>query len=297
MRYRHFARFAAAVAALAFTATAGAQTELRNDAWETDQAAGFQGGFAAGEQFAVRFIPQGDGPWRLLRVDLLYGGAATTEDVTLRIFDDAAQMPEPGQELFSGNFSLTGSDEQLNSIDLSSMNVMVSDTFRVAFMTTHMGFPSIARDDDPGSGNDQADLNWIEAEGIGWVMSSTLGVLGDWVLRATVMDMGGQSTGGAGGSGAAGGIGGSAGSGGAGGDPCMLNSDCPLGEYCGDDDRCTLDCRLASDCMPGESCNALGQCVSSGGGGGCSTGGQGPRAAALLLLLGALVAARGRRRA
>ena len=45
--------------------------------------------------------------------------------------------------------------------------------------------------------------------------------------------------------------------------PCSVDSDCALGEYCGDDSRCRYECRQdrPADCAATEACNARGRCV------------------------------------
>jgi hypothetical protein len=87
------------------------------------------------------------------------------------------------------------------------------------------------------------------------------------------------------------------------GGTCVVNPDCPRGEYCGPQNRCTVDCLKDVDCPGTATCNSFGMCVTrttGTGGGGCGCGlvggnSGGARALELgLLALGAAVARRRR---
>ena len=56
----------------------------------------------------------------------------------------------------------------------------MSGPFRVGLEFTHAGLPSVARDDD----GIVPDRNFIDESTLGWVESSTLGLTGDWIIRA-----------------------------------------------------------------------------------------------------------------
>lgn len=176
-----------AIAIMSAAVLAGpTEITLQNDGFFDGQAVNFQGGFVIGEMAASRFLPPA-GTWRINRVELLFGSTNVTETVTLRVYDDAAQTPAPGPQQFFGDYQLTGSATVLHQIDLSASNVLVSGPFRVALEFQHDGPPSVASDTD---GSIQPDRNFIFAFG-SWFESSTLGVTGDWVLRAVVEEVGG----------------------------------------------------------------------------------------------------------
>lgn len=281
---QHVRTTLATLSILAISAPAGAQeVEMKNDSFNDGDMAAFQGGFVSGEEFASTFVPSG--AVQVTKVRLLFGGATSNEDVTLRIYDDRDGTAAPGAPLYMGDYTLTGSNQAFSEIDISAQSVVVPGAFRVSFELFHDGFPGPARDAD---GPSQAGRNWINAMPGGWIDPALAGVDGDWVLRAFVTDSGGGGDPDAGVGGGDGGPGS--------GEACVLNSDCPNGQYCGDSDTCTFDCRLDIDCGGGDTCNAIGQCE-SGGGCGCQapmSGGRGAGAALLALI--ALVMVRRRRR-
>jgi MYXO-CTERM domain-containing protein len=291
-----------AALAVALPATAFAQ-ELRNDGFETGSTAGFQGGFVAGEIAAVSLVPPQQ--VQVLAVRFLFGGAAGTRTVTVRIWDDLAATTAPGVMLFEGDFQVVGSNDAIHEVDLSAMNVQVPGRFRVGIVFQHAGLPSVARDAD---GTIAADRNFIYADagtGFQWFRSQTLGLTGDWIIRAVVSggampdagvtpdaalpDAGTEPDAGTNPD--------------AGSSACTGNGDCGVGEYCDTDlGACTFDCRDDGDCAGEGTCNSLGQCLAAEGdegGGCCSTTGdddRGPWAALGLAALVSLGLTRRRRR-
>ena len=158
---------------------------LQNDGFFSGALANFQGGFIAGEIAAARFVPQGSCPCLLTGVTLLFGGSSSTQEMGLRVWDDTAGNDIPGFELFSGSVSLTGSNVNLQQIDLSLAPVVINGPFRVGLEFGHAGFPSVASDLD---GTINAAANFILAD-IGvlfWFQSATLGVSGDFIIRASL---------------------------------------------------------------------------------------------------------------
>jgi hypothetical protein len=158
-------------------------TELINDGWSDGQNAVFQGGFISGEIGAARFVPAGPCPCFVKQVTLLYGGASATRTVRLHIWEDGAGAWAPGAEITAGDYELTGANDALQLIDLSSSGIFVSGPFRVGIEFFDDGLPSIARDDD---GSFQPSTNYIFASGLGWFESNAFGLTGDWIIRATV---------------------------------------------------------------------------------------------------------------
>ena len=170
---------------LASPAAFGQEVILKNDGFVAGQAVGFQSAFRSGEIGASRFTPPGPFPQQITRVQLLYGGGVPGPDtITLRIWDDSAGTADPGTPLFSADYVLDASDTVMQEIDLGAAALMVSGPFRVGVQFQHDNVPSIARDTDgtnnPGS-NFIYDLTTTQ-----WYDSSTVGVAGDWVIRAGV---------------------------------------------------------------------------------------------------------------
>lgn len=284
-----------------FSSAAAAQEEkLQNDGWTDNTAAGFQAGFVSGEIGAAVFVPDAeDYPVTLKKVQLLFGGAAEgqTREVGIRVWQDNGG-PSPGALVHDETYELTSSTNAFTEVDLSAANLQFSGRFRVGVVFMHNGLPAIARDDDPGTGNDFPDRNYIFAQGVGWVQSSLLGVLGDWIIRA-VVDVGGGSTGCAGD--AACGAGSicedgacqagcradaSCGAGRVCNDlvceaGCRTDDACDAGQVC-DDGTCQAGCRTSADCMGGEVCDE-GQCSSPPG---CVSDADCPEQAICLLRTG-----------
>lgn len=249
---------------------AHADVELANDGWTNGANVAFEGGFAIGESGASRFAAPGDG--RILyRVRFLYGPAtAGPFPITLKVWDDTAGTDTPGGELLSKDVSVLASSSAMQEIDVETDNVILPRQFRVGFVFQHGGSPSIAADTD---GTIAIENNFIMANGIGWKTSKSLGLTGDFVIRAVVSGAPGASDAGA--ADAAAYI------------SCTGNLGCPLGEFCDTTQHmCTYECRANADCGGG-ACNSLGACVTKASGGGCCSadGGGGPPWLAALFLL------------
>ena len=164
---------------------AAQETLLQNDGHVDGQPAAFQAGFVATEMAGSRFVPAGTGPWRVNRVQFLFGGATSTETITLHVYDDTAGTLTPGTELFVGDFLVTGSNTAMQEIDLTASNIQVAGQFRVAIEFQHSGVPSVASDTD---GTIQTTRNFIFSTL--WFQSSTFGLTGDWIIRAAVEKVG-----------------------------------------------------------------------------------------------------------
>lgn len=298
-----------AVAVLAW-ATNAAAVELKNDSFIAGASVAYQAGFVSGEAGATKLTsPYANGKVQAIR--LLFGGATSMQTVTLTIFEDSAGT-SPGAVIYTGDFSITGANDTMQELDLSTENVSVGTAFRVAITFQHAGAPSIATDTDGLNAN----LNFLLLQGTGWVGASTVGLSGDWVIRAVVEDNtpdagvdaglpdaglpdagepdAGSTDAGtvdAGGSADAGvDAGFDAGSGSDAGPSsgmCTANTDCAVGNYCDlTTRRCTFDCRAAADCGSNMTCSSLGKCVgdSKPTGCGCTSLEWAAAAAAVVLL-------------
>ena len=155
---------------------------LGHDNWDSLELPAFQDGFLAGEIAAVRLEPDIPCPCLIQGVRLMFGGAAGSAPVTLRIWEDGG-LVTPGAELFSAALVLDANDVALNAIDLSATPVLVNGPFRVGIEFDNAGAPSVARDHDgtvPGR-------NYIFADGTTWVDATTESVPGDWIIRASII--------------------------------------------------------------------------------------------------------------
>ncbi len=263
----------ALAAILGTVVTTNAET-LQNDGFQDGMAAGFQAGFVVGEKVAVKLSPPSGNPWQLDNVQFLFGGATSTQTVTLNIYADSADA-NPGAVLFTADYQVTGADNALSEISLAAENIVVTGDFRVGIAFQHAGLPSIARDDD---GSIAGTRNFIEADGVGWIQSNLLGLVGDWVIRVNATEQGGAPAADAGPSSPDAGVPGDHDAGATTDDTCELNSDCTNGSYCGDDSLCTFDCRVDIDCSGDLACDEVGRCVEpkSSDSGGCNTSGGTP---------------------
>ncbi|MBL8620091.1 MAG: hypothetical protein JNK64_02280 [Myxococcales bacterium] len=269
------AALAAVSVVLGLSVSANAQVELKNDGFTDGQMVAVQGGFVPGEMAAARY--QVASPRQLLAVRTIFanvsaGGAAV--DVTLHVWTDDGISLAPGTELYSGDFTLTPSQTQMQELSVAANNITVSGWFRIGIEFHHTGQPSVTND---VGGFSNANASLLRETTLGWRTAGFFGVSGDWILRAVVSD-GGTTGPDAGTTGPdAGTTGPDAGTGGpdAGtGGSCNGNAECPVGQFCDTQlHSCTFECRTNADCG-GATCNSLGQCLAADGdsGGCCSTG-------------------------
>ena len=277
---------------------AHAETELKNDGFDSGESVGVESGFVQGEIVASRF--QVAGGAHLLKVRIFFGGGTATKTMTLKVWDDTAGGAAPGPMLFEGDFDIAGANDVLHDLDVSGDNVFVPAQFRVGLEFNHRGLPSLARDDD---GSISANNNFMfTIPPSAWSRSVDNLLTGDWIIRAVVADGGGSPDAGVTPDASTGSPDASSGGPDAGsGNVCTGNGDCEIGEYCDlDVHTCTFDCRHDSDCPSDGECNSLGQCIGAdGGGGGCcetgTSGGAGALGAIGLAGLVGLVVVRRRR--
>ncbi len=268
-----------------------AQVELKNDGFVAGGQVGYQSGFCSGEAGASRFLAP-EANRKLLKVRFLFGSTTDTKVVTIKVWDDSAGTDVAGMELFSADYQVTGSANGIVESDMTAENIIVPQQFRVGVVMKHMGLPSIARD---GDNTIAADKNFILADAacnaggpFTWFRSKTLGLTGDWVIRAEISATASTPP--------------DAGPGGDSpdaqpfGDPCQSNAQCPVGEYCDLGAlACTFECRTNDDCGGG-TCNSLGQCIAGNGNdGGCGCRTTSPGTAGGWLVLGYVLVRRRRR--
>ena len=174
------------ILALCAPAAFAVEETLQNDNFVSGAAATFQGGFVPGEIAAARFEPQIACPCVVETLTVLFGGSPGVEIMGISVWDDTAGSDAPGDLLFAGDVTLTGSNVNLQVIDLTVSPVIVDGPFRIGLTFNHGGLPSVATDTD---GTIDAAQNFILADlgGVSfWFRSATLGVGGDFIFRATI---------------------------------------------------------------------------------------------------------------
>jgi MYXO-CTERM domain-containing protein len=181
------------VALALFVASSANATEytLQNDDFVSGDMVGFQAGFAAGETGASKFVlPGGVTAAKLVKAQLLFGGATSTVDATVIVWDDPNTCPtgmscNPGAQLDTQDVQMTGSNSAMQEVTLTP--VVVTGPFRVGILFTITGVPCIARDT---RGMNYPDRNFIEANPPydGWWKSNLLGLTGDWIIRVVIDD-------------------------------------------------------------------------------------------------------------
>jgi hypothetical protein len=154
---------------------------LQNDSFLAGQPVVFQSGFMSGEMAGATLGPVGPNAV-IERIELLFGSGPTmARTVTLRIHADAGTAA-PGALLHSASYLLTPG-AALQQIDVSAAQIApTAGNIRVAIELTHTGLPSLANDTD---GTTQGGRNWIFIGGQ-WMSTGSVGVDGDWILRAIV---------------------------------------------------------------------------------------------------------------
>ncbi len=158
-------------------------TTLQNDAFDHKGQVAFQGGFAQGECWASTYVPAACG-FQIKNVLVLVGGGdAGNVQFDVSVWDVDANG-KPTNKLKSTPVTITGASDVLSSIPLDGLGVPARNgtPFAIAMcQNSHSGPPSIGADTDGIT----AGRNWIFTGGQ-WVEASTLGVSGDWIMRATI---------------------------------------------------------------------------------------------------------------
>lgn len=159
--------------------------QLQNDGFTTGGAKAFQAGFVVGETAEVTLGPVSN-TFQVTAVQFLFGGTGSTptsRDIVLKIYKDIG-VGTPGTLLYTSTYSVAASDNLLQQIDLRDKLIVVNGggSIRVAIEMTAAGLPSVAVDKD---GTVTGNANWIKTGG-SWVSSPSLGLSGDFIIRATI---------------------------------------------------------------------------------------------------------------
>jgi hypothetical protein len=165
---------------------------LCTDSLQPGAPAFFQGGFAAGDEAAVRFTPPAGAT--LVKVQLLWGGSDIDgEGFTegLKVYDDDGsdvfgfdESGWPGAVLADIDAPVLVSDSQASEVVLDTpIDLTTTGTFWVSLVFRHAGFPGVARD---GGYDNLSAIFTTEAAGTGWYDNEFLLVDGDWIIRAVV---------------------------------------------------------------------------------------------------------------
>ena len=142
-----------------------------------------------GEEVAITLGPVNN-TFQIVSVDFLFGGTGNnpvTRNIILKIYKDNGTV-DPGDLLFSSNYTIASSLTVIHKIDISDENVKVSGggSIRVSFeMTDEIGFPSFAQEYD---GEYFITKNWIKEPNGTWKSNDTFGLNGNWVIRAVVKE-------------------------------------------------------------------------------------------------------------
>lgn len=153
---------------------------LQNDNYSQGGSISFGSNFVSGEMAASTLGPV-TALSNLDNIQLMFGGSFSTEDIRLFIFEESGNST-PGNEIFSNSYSLTGSSSILGIIDLGAYNIRLSPgEYRIGIEFSKVTPPTIGHDLD----GIQDSRNWVYA-GHQWYDAASLGIGGDWVIRAEV---------------------------------------------------------------------------------------------------------------
>lgn len=178
----------AMILTLTMAVPAGAAVkELSNDSFSGVGSVTCQIGFLAGESAAVKLTADpGDYPYQILKIRMLVCPGSTSGAVILRISEDNTGTVLPGPMIYEEIVQITGSDEALNEVDLSSEEITVtSGSIRVELEWYNFPPPpGLAHDTD---GAITHHVNYIFADPPGmWFYAEDLLVSGDWIIRMEI---------------------------------------------------------------------------------------------------------------
>lgn len=165
---------------IALAANGNASTVLQNDNYSQGDSIFFGINFVSGE-IAASTLGTVATLSNLDNIQIMFGGSTSTENIRLIVFEESGNSI-PGNEIFSNNYTLTGSDSVFQIIDLSSYNIQLSPgEYRIGIEFYQDAPPTIGLDVD----GIQDSRNWIYSSQQ-WYDATSLGVGGDWVIRAEV---------------------------------------------------------------------------------------------------------------
>ncbi len=156
---------------------------LQNDGFQQKGQVAFQGGFAQGECWASTYVPNACGYTISSVLVLVGGGDAGNVQFEVGVWD-VDSTGKPSNKLASTGVTITGASDVLSEVPLDSLPVPARNgsPFAISMcQNTHNGPPSIGSDTDGIKPN----TNWVFTGGQ-WVEASTLGVSGDWIMRAKI---------------------------------------------------------------------------------------------------------------
>jgi hypothetical protein len=183
------AAIALAAASLLCVPAAAVERTLQNDSFGgTGPVICITGqSFAEGEIAAARLTPAPtDYPFELLSVLILACPNGAQADLVVKIWEDDGSSPQPGDLRYEEIFTLYGSDVALNEIDLDPFDLVFTEgSLRVGIEYFFGAAPTgIATDI---GGHVEPQPNFIYAiPPSDWVPADTLGVNGDWIIRAVI---------------------------------------------------------------------------------------------------------------
>lgn len=159
--------------------------DFKNDSWDGATAPTFKADAATSDLIGASLGPV-SGNSQINSVSFMYGGAAGTHNVTIKINEESGTA-NPNKELYSGTHSVTASDNTLQVIDLKDQNIIIaSGKFRVTVGVQNDGLPSVATD-----GATQIDkCNWYKPNNSGtWKTAASLGINDNFIIRADVFKL------------------------------------------------------------------------------------------------------------
>jgi hypothetical protein len=167
----------------------GVEITLQNDSFTGTGTVGCQPGFIQGEIAAARFTaaPQ-NYPFTLQKVQVLACLAGNQDVFLLKVWQDDGLSTEPGALLYEEAYTLTGSPSDLNEIDLSNENIVISaGSVRIGFeYVILIGNPPGFAHDLDGHVTPHPNFIYALSPVTGWFDSALLGVGGDWILRLVI---------------------------------------------------------------------------------------------------------------
>lgn len=160
---------------------------LQNDGYVEQGNRTFIGADTAGEEYAVTLGPVSS-TFQVTFVTFLFGGTGqmvVQRNVILKIYKDNGSII-PDDLLYSGDYTFASSNTLLQQIDVRDESIIYEGggSIRVSFeFVDGISFPSFAQEYD---GIYDPNRNWIKESGGLWKSNDSIGLDGNWVIRAIV---------------------------------------------------------------------------------------------------------------